>query len=40
MSKNYNKRIPKLLWKKLYINLGELGHGGNSKVYKVIKKNR
>lgn len=38
MSKNYNKRIPKLLWKKLYINLGELGHGGNSKVYKVIKK--
>ena len=38
MQKYYKNKQPVLEWKKFFINHGELGHGGNSKIYKVVKK--
>lgn len=38
MYKNYKNKHSALVWEKKFINYGELGHGGNSKIYKVIKK--
>lgn len=33
-----NEKRKSLIWESKFFNKGEIGHGGNSKVYKVIKK--
>ncbi len=38
MQKHYKNKHSVLEWEKFFLNYGELGHGGNSKIYKVVKK--
>ena len=38
MQKHYKNKHSVLEWKRFFINHGEIGHGGNSKIYKVVKK--
>lgn len=38
MQKHYKNKHSVFVWERIFINYGEIGHGGNSKIYKVVKK--